>query len=286
MKKLDLSLITGSTGMPLKKGTLLHIVESQREVIDGLIQGLTSYTTGNVVILYGCVITGTSPGSIANTAGAIYYNGEVYLVDAQTFSTTGANIPAWTIVETSVVSGTSYDTVKLTNAADVSIHKDRKFKLVNSPIGGSGISGYVADFNAAVVKLLNYPWEITGYTSVITGTPSAVVTVPNFLLKRTVDTILINMCIKVVYGAGAVGQVNDFFTITLPIKNRAIVGGNAPLGVATSVKTTSPFNSSANQVLQSTFSANDINFAANIGTIANGDVYKYYLNLQYPCNPL
>ena len=197
MKKLDLSQIVGTTGMPLKKGTLLHIVESQREVVDGLIRGLVSYTTGNVVILYGCAITGTNPGVISNTAGAVFYNGEVYLVDAQTFTTTGSNIPCWTIFETSV-SGLGYDTVLLTDASIGYIHKDRKFKLVNGPIGGSGVSGYTADYNGSTVKFLNIPYSYS--TSGITSTNSAPangIVVSSFSQKRIGESAFISGLVTV-----------------------------------------------------------------------------------------
>ena len=236
MKNLDLTLVAGSTGMPLKKGTLLHIVESQREVIDALVRGLVNYTTGNVIILYGCVITGTNPGAISNTAGAIYYNGEIYLVDAQTFSTTGANISAWTILETSIVSGTSYDTVLLTNASPASIHKDRKFKLVNSPIGGSGVPNYVCDYNSTVVAYFNEVNYVTN-TFTLTTSQTQTITSKQISIDKVGRNITLHFIIEFTF-AGAGGSLNDTFIITVPKYQNLTNGGK--FGVANLIKIVAP----------------------------------------------
>lgn len=52
---------------------------------------LGTYTTNDVIKLYGCVITPpTIPGTSAITAGAIFYNDKVYRVDAASVVTTGS----------------------------------------------------------------------------------------------------------------------------------------------------------------------------------------------------
>lgn len=235
MKKLDLSQITGSTGMPLKKGTLLHIVESQREVLDALMRGLVNYTTGNVIVIYGCAITGTNPGVISNTAGAVYYNGEVYLVDAQTFSTTGSNIPCWTIVETSV-SGLGYDTVLLTDASIGYIHKDRKFKLVNGPIGGSGIANYVCDYNSTVVAYFNEVNYVTN-TFTLTTSQTQTITSKQISIDKVGRNITLHFIIEFTF-AGAGGSLNDTFIITVPKYQNLTNGGK--FGVANLIKIVAP----------------------------------------------
>lgn len=45
-----------------------------------------NYTIGDLIKLFGCVVTANIPGTSSITAGAIYYNGKVYLVNAASFS--------------------------------------------------------------------------------------------------------------------------------------------------------------------------------------------------------
>lgn len=57
---------------------LLHTNVSS-DLVAGYLRG---YTTGQLVIMWGCVITGSVPGTSSITAGAAYYNGKLYKVPA------------------------------------------------------------------------------------------------------------------------------------------------------------------------------------------------------------
>lgn len=91
MKKI----ITNLAGEhPVSLDDFQHLQESYTEIIEALVK---SSTNGNIVRLHGVAVT--SPASDAScTAGAIYYNGEVFLVDAH--SITGTGTLSWEIVET------------------------------------------------------------------------------------------------------------------------------------------------------------------------------------------
>lgn len=92
-----------------------------------------NYTTNDVVVLYGCVITATIPGSSSITSGAIYYNGKIYSVAAN-----GAI----------VTTGTQTLVFKINSTVNPNV-----IYLTNDE-SGTGI----ADYNAASVK--KYPYLI------------------------------------------------------------------------------------------------------------------------------
>lgn len=55
-----------------------------QDIIKGLIGG---YTTNDLIVLWGCVVSATIPGSSTITTGAIFYNGIIYKVPAATVVT-------------------------------------------------------------------------------------------------------------------------------------------------------------------------------------------------------
>lgn len=151
MKKIDTSNIVGTAKAPFIKPTHDHYKQTIQETTGAIITGLMgSYTTGNVIILWGCVFSGTDPGARTLTAGAIYYNGEIYQVPAASFTTTGSNIPLWTIATTYI--GT--DPIYWSDGVQRNTHQIDQFVLVSGPVGGSGITGYVCDYNSGVVKII------------------------------------------------------------------------------------------------------------------------------------
>lgn len=69
------------------------------QIQKGIMAGLVpeSWQTGKLVILSGCLITGTNPGPRTITTGFVYYNGQVYLVNAASFTTGIGEIGIWSI---------------------------------------------------------------------------------------------------------------------------------------------------------------------------------------------
>lgn len=133
MKTLDLSAVTPSVGIIPQKDTVEHITSSYLEGVASLAKSIipTSWQTGKLVILHGCVDTGTPPTRTLS-AGAVYYNGEVYQVPAASFTTTGLQIGIWTLQD--VNTGTES---KLTDGSDVHILVNNKFVFA-AGLAGSG----------------------------------------------------------------------------------------------------------------------------------------------------
>jgi hypothetical protein len=147
MKKLKTSIISSSARAPISNRTLDHIQESWSEIGEMLLKGVTSDTTG-IIILHGCVPTVVG-SSYAMTAGAAYYNGEFYSVPAFTTATApGGQTAVWAIEETY----RSGDPVEFKNSSGVSagtqnFHLIRRLKW---QFGASGSGIY--DYNSSSVK--------------------------------------------------------------------------------------------------------------------------------------
>jgi hypothetical protein len=132
---------------PITKRSLEHINnainDSSSEIIKGLIG---SYTTGDLIILRGCVVTANIPGTSSVTAGAIYYNGEVYQVDANASISSPSATLVWSVA-TTYISG---DPATFSDGVSHNFHAIKKMQLTNA---GTGTG--LADYNAATVKYLD-----------------------------------------------------------------------------------------------------------------------------------
>lgn len=139
--KRTLKLSTTTKRQPFLGETFNHIYESILETADALARGLVgNYSTGDVVILYGCTLTGFTSGAAnpwATTAGAIFYNGEVYLVPASSGVFSGVNVLVGTITTTYRAG----DPVQLSDLSSANQHEIRTIVL-NQGASGSGIGNY------------------------------------------------------------------------------------------------------------------------------------------------
>lgn len=156
MKTLDLSAVTPSVGIIPQKDTVEHITSSYLEGVASLAKSMipTSWQTGKLVILHGCVDTGTPPTRTLS-AGAVYYNGEVYQVPAASFTTTGLQIGIWTLQD--VNTGTES---KLTDGSDVHILVNNKFVFA-AGLAGSG------DFDETSTNIKTQGKWISGATTLL-----------------------------------------------------------------------------------------------------------------------
>lgn len=141
MKKLDLSPIAAGISMYVKGGTFQFLQLAYQE-------GLTELTTSRIgksydptkgYILNGCVNSGT--GSTYNiSAGSIFFNGEIFLVDAVSFTISGSNVAEAVITTTQYV--TDADPTDFTDGIQRNVHNIRK--IVFQPgLSGSGAFDYV-----------------------------------------------------------------------------------------------------------------------------------------------
>jgi hypothetical protein len=146
MKKIETTNIAALAKAPYLKATHDQYTETIQETTASIIKGLLGpYTTGDVIILHGCVVTATIPGTSSVTAGAIYYNGEIYQVDANASIATAANTLVWNTVTTY----RSGDPVQWSDLTSRNLHAEVKFVLSNA-VSGTGIANY----NGATVKYM------------------------------------------------------------------------------------------------------------------------------------
>lgn len=145
MRIIDESLIPIGDAAYFKQGTWTHLQKAYKEAIDALAQCvIKDYDPTKVYILYGCAATGTNPGARTFTAGAVYYAGEVYLVPAASFTTTGADVAVANITEAFNTTDYSVDPQTTPGGATLYLHVIRTIVLT----AGTAGSGDAPDFTA------------------------------------------------------------------------------------------------------------------------------------------
>lgn len=151
MKKLNLSAVTNTIGFPTKSGTWDHVQSAYKEAIDSAVRAIvfgSLYDATKAYILWGCNVTGTDPGARTVSAGAVFFNGEVYLVDSASFSTSGLQKIVGTITTTYFAAGNA-DPVQFTDGVNRNVHEIRKV------VFAAGLSGS-GDFNYDDAVNMNY----------------------------------------------------------------------------------------------------------------------------------
>jgi len=179
MRNLDVSAVTSAIGLPVKSGSLLHIQLAYQEALGEIVKAITGYgyDPSRVYVLNGCVNFGS--GSNYNiSAGSVFFNGEVYLVDAAAFTISGPNVAVGARAQTFFVAANA-DPVQFTDGATRTIHQI--WKIVMQPgLSGSG----AGDFNNWVRLSLNIPQLNLTHT----GLANVTGTYPNLNIDVTVPT--------------------------------------------------------------------------------------------------
>lgn len=142
MKRLATSLISDTKRFPFKKGTLEFLQDAHKETVTQILVGLIGSTFNglNAYVLYGCKNSGT--GSVYNiTAGAVFYLGEIYLVDSAAFTAGGGQVAVLSFITTQYT--TNADPVTFTDSTINNVHDIRKI-LIASGASGSGIKDFSA----------------------------------------------------------------------------------------------------------------------------------------------
>lgn len=150
MKKLDWTAVTASNGLVFEEQTFEHVNNGHKDSYIAFVKANipSAWHTGKLVVLYGCVATGTNPSARTLTSGAVYYNGEIYQVDSASFTTTGSQIGIWTLVD--VDSGSTESTIKTSTSSFLS------HVLVNSKFmfaAGESGSGTFDESSSNVVRI-------------------------------------------------------------------------------------------------------------------------------------
>ncbi len=141
MKKIDLSSVTTTTGLPIKSGSFTHLQSAYQEAIASAVRAIifgSLYDPEKAYILHGCVNSGSGT-SFVISAGAVFFDGEVYQVDAATFTADGSNVPVGTITTTFFSAGNA-DPVSFTDGVSRNVHQIRRV------VFAAGLSGS-GDFN-------------------------------------------------------------------------------------------------------------------------------------------
>lgn len=140
MRKLVTSDITNTVAFPVKSGTLNHLQLAYQEAITALANSIIGRVpdTTNCYVLFGCKNTGSGTSYIIS-AGAIYYNGEVYLVDAVSFTSASGQTAVLSFVTTNYT--TNADPVTFTDGVAHNVHTIQKIAIA-SGVSGSGVCDF------------------------------------------------------------------------------------------------------------------------------------------------
>lgn len=119
MKILDTTLIVDpGVQQPFTGPSLLFIQNSYKETLNALAR-VGIIDASKVTVLYGCVNSTPGTATFTLSAGALYYNGEIYLVPAATLVTAGPNIVVANLVDTNTLGNQTFsDGVARTTSHD------------------------------------------------------------------------------------------------------------------------------------------------------------------------
>jgi hypothetical protein len=142
MKKIKTSDITAGAGMRVKRGTLEHLQSAYQEAISALVNARIgdSYDPNKVYLLHGVKNSTTAP-LFTISAGAVFFNGEIYLVDAVTFTAGGGETAVFNIVTTNYTAAIA-DPVLFSDGGNYNIHEIRKM-VISSDVSGAGDADYL-----------------------------------------------------------------------------------------------------------------------------------------------
>ena len=271
MKKIKTSDITTAVGMPLKSGSLEHLQAAYSECLDSVVKRILGdgYLTTKVYILYGC--DSSNLGSAWTiTAGAVFYNGEIYLVPAASFSVSGSNVPVGNIV-TTYFSATNADPVQFTNSANLNVHEIRQI-VITSGASGSGTANFL-DFVPTYSKWVEKYTPTQSTIAVGSGTINAT----TVQYRRNGNIMHMSFYVESSLGiTPASGQVS--VNITLPFSADLTTAVHGVYSVAVAGTTSSNF-SSGTAIIDSFTGATKVRTLHTLGTA----VYYIIGEITYPC---
>ena len=222
MKKLDVSAVSNSAQFFPKKGTLDFLQLAYQEGFTEIVKALIgpAYNPATVYVLSGVIDTGTHP-TYTTTGGCVFYAGEIFLIDAASFTASGSNVAVFSILQTQYT--TDADPVTFSDTTTHNIHNIRKMQLTQGATG-SGI----ADLSQAYYLSFYIPPQMN-----LTGTGQAVVSgvYPNMNVDVPNSTALNPVLFAGSYNVGDVpasgsggGAYNVTFGVTLSTASYYVMG--------------------------------------------------------------
>ncbi|MEI8111167.1 MAG: hypothetical protein WCH59_09280 [Chitinophagia bacterium] len=212
MRKLITTDITDNGQLPIKRGTLDHLQLAYQEALAAIANNLlgAKADAATPYILFGCVNTGTGLNYIIS-AGAIYYQGEVFLVDAFTFTASAGQVA---VASLSTTYFTTYaDPVDFTDGSQRNVHSVRKIAFA-SGTSGSGLFDFTSlrntsiNLNTQIVSTLPASYTVTfEQDKALFFSAATVDTTITFDFTNAVPGACIRM--KWAYGSGRTLTVNQ-----------------------------------------------------------------------------
>lgn len=205
MKRLLTSNIAGNVGQPIKSGTLEFLQDAYKELFDVALKAIQGGTITDSVprVLYGVNNTGAGSNYVIS-AGAILYNGEVYLVPATSFTAaTGAVF----VINTAYVTAANADPVTMTDGNTYSVHRVKTIHVVD---GNSSTSGYIANFSDLVA--FSFDW-VTKTMDASDTSQSAIFTTGVYRIKRQGNTLFLSFTATF---SGSYSSTINAITIKIP----------------------------------------------------------------------
>lgn len=144
MKKLDTSACSSTNILYTKSGTFDFLQLAHQETAEAIMRNIVgvNYDPTKGYVLYGCTTTSGPGGSTIVLAGAIFFNGEIYLSPQQT-------VPALSVGQVIITNilptpyTTNADPTDFSDGTPRNVHNNR----TASHVGGTSGSGAISDFS-------------------------------------------------------------------------------------------------------------------------------------------
>ena len=183
MKILDVSSITDTSQLPIKKGTLQFLQDAHKEVFNEMLIAQLNGVGSFPYVLNGMFNLGSGL-NYAITAGSVFdpNTGEVFLCDGGNFTASVGQVAVVSLVTTQY--GTYADPVTFTDGVTRNVHNIRKIQVTAGTAGGSGTADYICDYGSLEFSRFAIP-EIASQSEVNNGTNDVKVVTPLTLTGRS-----------------------------------------------------------------------------------------------------
>lgn len=134
MKVLSNDNITNTAQLPIKKGTIKFLQDAHKETVGALAKAILgdSFSSTTPYVLNGLVDSGSGLNHDISE-GAIFYNYEVFLVDAVSFTSSVGEVPVLNYVVNQYT--TDADPVTFTDLSVHNVHNIRQYEIVSGTSG-------------------------------------------------------------------------------------------------------------------------------------------------------